>query len=378
MRRLFSISVLFLISILLFSSCSSSKKFVLKKEIDVNNTKNTNATLHPPIQVEEIADIDDVGYRSSGFIDDGIMYVGNLDGDVYAIDLNKKTKTRIIHLKNEAIEVAPYVKGSYLYIGTNKGNLYKINYEEKKIEKKLSLNAPIMNKIYFKNDTLYVICEDDTINAVDKDSLELVWRYSNGTPSILDIRSTAGILFLDDGMYSGFSDGSISKISYYGERMWYEQVGDGNMFIDADSTPKGNSKIFVSSVNGYTEALDITDGSVLWKRKISTYANMEENIYGLFIADENGQIIALDNDNGETMWNKKVSAEDNVYAIKLIGNCIYAVTRDGVLVVLDALKGKIMDIKELSGVFSGRFMFDGSKLYLISRDGTVYSISSKK
>ncbi len=374
MQKKLNIFILLIISIFMLSSCFSSSKFVLKKEHMLINKKTR---LHPPVKVEEIADVGDVGYRSSFFIYKGRLYVGNLEGDIYEVDLKNKQKTKIISLKGEAVESTPYAKNEFLYIGTDKANFYKINYIQKKVVKKVSFDFPIMNSVYERNGILYVISEDDTIRAVDPDDLGIIWKYSNGEPSVFDIRSTAGIMFADDGMYCGFSDGSVSKISYYGDKIWTSQIGEGSMFIDSDTTPNGSNRIFVSSVNGYTEALEPVDGSVLWKRKIPTYSNMEDNIFGLFLSDENGNIIALDNDNGETMWKKKISEDGNVYSLKLVGNYIYAITEKGVLVVLDALKGKVMDIVDLDENFSSRFVLYNDKLYTISRDGSIYSIESK-
>ncbi len=367
--------LIFLIGIVMLSACSSSKKLILHIE---EHPKNTNiSALHPPIRVKYITDVDDVGYKAELFAQNGKLYIGNIYGEIYEIDPKKETKREIIDLK-QPIEAAVYVNSNTLFAGTTKGVLYKIDIKNKKIIQKKQFAFPIMRNISLYKGKLYVITEDDKITCLNPDDLSIVWVYSNGEASELDIRSTAGILFSKTGIYTGFSDGSIAKISYKGDNLWTTQAGNGNMFIDADTTPKGDNVIFVTSVNGYTEALNSEDGEILWKRKISSYSNIQKNIFGVFMADENGDVLALDNDNGETIWKKKITNEGNVYAIKLIGNYVFALTDKGRLVVLDAIKGKIMDIKELDEEFSCHFTKNGNKLYIITRDGSVYSISSKK
>ncbi len=367
--------IIMLIGITLLTACSSSDKLVLKVE---KQPKVENATsLHPPMQIREIADIDDVGYKAKITCYKGKLFIGNLDGEIYIVNPQKESKREIIDLK-EPIESQIYVKDNFLYAGTTKGILYKIDYNKKKIEKKAQFDFPIMKSIYEKDGKLYIITEDDSIKCLNIDDLSLIWSYSNGEANILDIRSTSGILFKEDGIYAGFSDGSIVKISYKGEQIWASQVGNGDMFIDSDSTPKGDQTIFATSVNGYTEALSQIDGSILWKRKISSYSNIEKNIFGLFMADENGNIMALDNDNGETIWKKRITKDGNIYAISLVDKYIFALTNDGMLVVLDALRGKIMDIKDIGSNFSCNFTLSDNNLYVISRDGTIYEISSKK
>lgn len=367
--------VIFFIGVLLLSACSSSKKLVLHIE---EHPKNISiSTLHPPISVKYMTDIDDVGYKAKLFAQNGKLYIGNIYGEIYEIDPKKGNKREIIDLK-KPIEAAVFVDSNTLFAGTTKGVLYKIDIKNKKIIQKKQFGFPIMRNISLYNGKLYVITEDDTVTCLNPDDLSTVWVYSNGEANELDIRSTAGILFSKTGIYTGFSDGSIAKISYKGDNLWTTQAGNGNMFIDADTTPKGDNVIFVTSVNGYTEALSSEDGEILWKRKISSYSNIQKNIFGVFLADENGDVLALDNDNGETIWKKKITNEGNVYAIKLIGNYVFALTDEGRLIVLDAIKGKIMDIKELDENFSCQFTEIGDKLYIVARNGNVYSVSSKK
>ncbi len=364
-----------LIGVALLSACSGSKKLIL--HVEEHPKVATNMGLHPPVSIKSITNVDDVGYKAKLFAEGGKLYIGNLDGEIYEIDIKKEEKTLIADL-GKPIEAAVYVKNGTLFAATTKGVLYKIDIKNKKIIQKKQFDFPIMRNITVNNGKLYVITENDEIICLNPKNLGIIWSYSNGEAGELDIRSTAGIMFSHNGLYSGFSDGSIVKISYKGDNIWTTQAGEGNMFIDADTTPKGDNTIFATSVNGYTEALNPVDGTVLWKRKISSYSNIEENIFGLFMADENGDVIALDNDNGETIWKKKITNEGNVYAIKLIGNCVYALTDEGRLVVLDAIKGKIMDIKEIDDDFSCEFTKAGNKLFIISRDGSIYSISSKK
>ena len=367
--------ILFLIGIMILSSCSSSKKLILNVE---EHPKITNTyKIHPPVEYKDITSVDDVGYKASIFVYKGRLFVGNLDGEIYEIDPQKESKRKIIDVKSP-IEARVYVKNDMLFAGAVNGILYKIDIKTGKIIGKRQFDFPIMRNIYEKNGKLYVITEDDKISCLNPNDLSIVWIYSNGEANMLDIRSTAGLLFGNDGIYTGFSDGSVVKISYKGDQIWSAQAGEGSMFIDADSTPIGSQAIFITSVNGYTEAVSPVDGTVLWKRKISSYANMEENIFGLFMADENGDVLALDNDNGETIWKKRITDNGNVYAIFLTGNYLFALTDKGTLVVLDAVRGKIMDIKHLDDDFSCNITQSGDKLYLIGRDGNIYSISSEK
>ncbi len=377
MHKGLKISTVFIVVMLLFS-CSSNKKLILHVEEHAKAVNISSHSLHPPVRVKEILNVDDVGYKAKLFAKNGRLYIGNLYGEIYKINPKKETKKLIIDLK-EPVEAEVYVDNNTLFAATTKGVLYKIDLKTKKIILKKQFRFPIMRDIAIHNGKLYVITEDDAVTCLNPGNFNIIWIYTKGEANELDIRSTAGLLFAKNGIYTGFSDGSVVKISYKGDNIWTTQTGSGSMFVDADATPRGdNGVVFITSVNGYTDAVNPLDGTILWKRKISSYSNMQKNIFGLFIADENGDVIALDNDNGETIWKKKLTNTGNVYSIRLIGNYIFSLTNRGRLVVLDAVKGRIMDIKEINDDFSCYFTYMRNKLYIVSRDGNIYSISNEK
>ncbi len=376
LKWLKSIPILLTVALLVYS-CSSTKE--IKLRVEEKPPVAISSSLHPPFRIRKVANVGDVGYKALLVYHKGNLYIGNLDGKIFSINPKNGNKRIIARLK-QPVEAGVTIVGETLYAGTTKGTLYAISLKSGRIVAKKQFPFPIMRKIFYHSGKLYVFTEDDVISSLSEGDLSLLWRYSNGEPGRMDIRSTAGMLFGEDGIYTGFSDGSVAKISYNGDLIWSVQVGSGNMFIDSDATPSGGSKIFVTSVNGYTEALSAKDGSLIWKRKISGYSNLQENIFGLFLADSDGNVVALDNDNGETIWKKKLSNIYNIYALKLIGNRILvAVTGNGNLVALDAIRGKIMDIKRsIDSDISSHLLLVKGKLYLISRDGNIYEISSKK
>ncbi|AEA34292.1 PQQ-binding-like beta-propeller repeat protein [Hippea maritima] len=372
MRKIVSF-ILVLIAFAL-SSCSSSNKFVLK----VEEHKQLSQSLAPPIDYESVADVDNVGYKAYLTSHDGFLYIGNLDGEVYEIDPKKETKRLVVEFEDEPVEVALGVEGSYLFVGTNKGGLYKVDLKTGKVLAKRQFDFPVVGRIYTKSDKVYVTVENDTVYCLSDNDLSTVWKYTHGEFNMLDIRGFSGILFGDDGLYVGFDDGSVDKISYKGDQIWEAQVGEGNMFIDSDTTPvSSGGKIYITTTNGYTEAVSREDGSIVWKRKISTYSNIQQSIFGLYLADEEGNLYCLDKSGGETIWKTKLTDEGNIYSLKVIGRVVFALTQQGKLIALDYLNGKVLDIKDLGDEFSSGMLYCCDRLFVVSRDGEIYSIFSK-
>ncbi|WP_022670774.1 PQQ-binding-like beta-propeller repeat protein [Hippea alviniae] len=373
MRKTFSI-ILVIVAFIL-SSCSSSKKLVLK----VEEHKNIEQALTVPVDYSSIADIGDVGYKAELFNYNGYLYIGNLDGEVYKIDPKNGDKELVVEFDEQPIEAGVVVDGDYLFVGTTKGWLYKVDLKSKKVVAKRRFDFPVVGHLYIKDGNLYVVSENDILYCLDESDLKTVWKYAHGEPNMFDIRGFSGIYFGDDGLYIGFDDGSVDKVSYKGDQIWEAEVGEGSMFVDADTTPLLNGNIvYVSSVRGYTEALKTDDGSLVWKRKISSYSNMQANIFGLFLADDNGNVYCLDLSGGETIWKKRLTLEGNIYSLKLVGSILFALTSDGKLIALDPLTGKILDIKDIGGEFSSYMMLCCNKLFFVSRDGDIYAVFSKR
>ncbi len=373
MKRFISVLLLFFVGALLYS-CSSSKELILK----VQEYKRVAQPLSPPLDYKKIVNVDDVGYKAKLVSDGRFLYVGNLYGDIYKIDPEREKKKRVAKL-NQPIESAVSVDGKYIYVGTNRGYVFKIKKSNGTVVAKRQFPFPVLGEIYIKGERLYFFDENDVIYCLDKRNLETIWKYVHGQFNIMDIRGVSGIAFGSDGLYVGFDDGSVDKISYNGDQIWEIQVGKGSMFIDSDTTPIVNDDVvYVSSVRGFTEAVNAKNGEVLWKRRISSYSNMQLNIFGLFLADNNGNVFCLDNSNGETIWKVKLTNSGNIYAVKLVGSVLYALTDDGKLVALDSVNGKIMDILDIDEPFSCRITVCCGSMFVISRDGSVYSIYSKK
>ena len=375
MRRIFNVLGLLIVAVLFLSSCSSSDKLVLK----VEEHKVFSQNLTPPVDYSSVADVGDVGYKAKLVEYNGYLYIGNLDGEVYRIDPKNEDSDFIVEFDDEPIEANVAVDGNYLFVGTVKGWLYKVDLKSNKPVAKRRFDFPIVGNLYAKDGNLYLIKENDVVYCLNEDNLETIWKYAHGEPNMFDIRGFSGIYFADDGLYIGFDDGSVDKVSYKGDQIWEAEVGEGNMFVDADTTPLVEGDIvYVSSAKGYTEAVQADDGSLVWKRKISSYSNMQANIFGLFLADENGNLYCLDLSGGETIWKRKFSKEGNIYSIKLVGDVLFALTSEGKFIAIDPLTGKILDIKDIGNEFSSYMTLCCDKLFFVSRDGDVYSVFSER
>ena len=371
-KKLFKIPM-FLIAIMLFSACSS-KHFVLNVEQHPkNNGTISKDIVIPPVVVKKIINIGNMEYKTPVFVGADSIIAGNKDGRIYVVSVKNYKLRWTLDLK-APIQAEVYAD-KFIYAGTLDGNLYKISFSKKILWKKY-LEYPIVGSIKKSGNRLYVTTENNALYCINSDSGSVIWKFLKDY-NVLSVRGVSAVLN-KDGIYLGFNDGTISKLSENGDQIWEAEIGKGNLFVDVDAEPKDSSdKIFAVSVNGYMDALDKNSGDVIWKRKMSSYSNIAIGEFILFAADNSGSIFAIDSSSGEVLWKKKISDKVNVYALYLSGNYLYAIDNHGTLAVLDSLSGKVMDIKHISGEFDSNFFSYKGRLYIISRSGSIYTIYSR-
>lgn len=106
-------------------------------------------------------------------------------------------------------------------------------------------------------------------------------------------------------------------------------------------------KIFVATPKGQVAALNVTDGKLLWQRKLDvTIAGgpgVGENV--VFVGSQKGEVIALSEENGNELWRQKVSSEVLV-APQVQEGIVVIRTGDGKLFGLDKNTGNRLWVYE--------------------------------
>ncbi|MFA6032346.1 MAG: PQQ-binding-like beta-propeller repeat protein [Myxococcota bacterium] len=79
----------------------------------------------PPAPVEPQLQVGEFSY-SSPAISDGVIYIGNIDGFVYAVDA-KSGKLKWRYKTGDAVTSSPAVEGGVVYVGSNDNNIYALD-----------------------------------------------------------------------------------------------------------------------------------------------------------------------------------------------------------------------------------------------------------
>ncbi len=369
LKKINSFFLLFIIFALY--SCSNTKHIKLTvEEKPLPIAKQTNI-LSPPVKVEKIYSVGPVSYRSKIYIYQDTLFVGSLNKHLYMINL-KSNDIKRFDIK-EPVEAEVYAD-NYIYVGTTKGQLLKMDYKGNVVWKK-QFGFPIVGSIVENDSYLYVTTSNNTLYKINKLDGKIIWEFHRNTAP-MSVKGFSVPVVTNDAIYIGFNNGMLYKLTKNGDEIWEVKVGKGELFIDVDSKPElTSSHVYTTSTTGYTQSISINKGIDIWSKEISSFANLQISPYALFVANEKGGVEALDPQSGSIIWSKTLSYNYDVYSLYLSGNdYLFCLLSNGRLVVLNATNGKIMQIFNLGGLFDSKFTYYKKALYIISRNGSIYKI----
>lgn len=137
------------------------------------------------------------GQPSTGpSVDDNQVYVGTLDGSVYAFSLRKIRRLyqeqRLPQWSHEALvwryqagkEVTspPIVTGRVVNFSSRDGSLYSVSASDRKLIYQLETDAPIVAPLARSGKIQYMASEDFTFYALNVENGKVIWEFTSGLP----------------------------------------------------------------------------------------------------------------------------------------------------------------------------------------------------
>ncbi|MBW1870865.1 MAG: PQQ-binding-like beta-propeller repeat protein [Deltaproteobacteria bacterium] len=122
------------------------------------------------------------GITSTVWIEGGVIYFGSKDDHVYAIDV--KTGQNVIWKFKAGDDVlsSPKVNSGVLYVGSNDNNFYALDLKTGKEKCRFTAQGPIISfGVFYKNLVLFSGGQKDgRIYAINKDTCEKFFAYKTG------------------------------------------------------------------------------------------------------------------------------------------------------------------------------------------------------
>lgn len=190
----------------------------------------------PPVPT----DIGDFSY-SSPLLHHGALYLGNLDGRLYA--LNASTGELLwYHTTDGPITSSPRAHNDMLFFGSNDGNIYALRLSTRKVAWKYPTRDWVNSSPLIADGVLYIGSNDRTVLALDTQTGRKKWSFATEGPAISIPALYQNLVFAA----GGSGDGTLYAL----------QRSDGSLFwrfptggkIQSDPVVVGD-KLYLSSTD---------------------------------------------------------------------------------------------------------------------------------
>ncbi|MCX7943131.1 MAG: PQQ-binding-like beta-propeller repeat protein [Deltaproteobacteria bacterium] len=187
---------------------------------------------------------------SSPFIDGDILYVGNLDTYLYAVNINDGTM--VFRFKtDDGVTSSPVVENGIVYFGSNDKNIYAVDAKEgKKIYFKVETQGWINSSPRISGDRIYIGSNDKNMYVIDKKSGSVLGKFTAAGP-IISIPAIYKNLVIFAG---GQGDGTVYFVDINTLKSIFEYKTGGK--IESDPVIDGNV-VYITSTDRFTYAFRI-------------------------------------------------------------------------------------------------------------------------
>ncbi len=317
----------------------------------------------------------------------GRLYVGAVSGELHAYTLTGQDLYRFdLH---EAIECEPAldVDRDELYTGTERGELYALTPSKGLVRWKIETTGAIRRRPLLAGDAVYVITEEDVVEAYARADGSVLWRYEREPEEGFLVAGHAGLLLLDGGhLITAFNDGHVVSLDALDGHLQWDRDTSADVpetdagrprYTDVDSTPVSvGGMLFVGSFGAGLYALDPNNGSVLFRDRDWT------GVTGLAAADDNHGLIVVSADHGLAYYDPSVRAARWVRPAQRGSLGVPNVVRG--MIVLGESKGSLLAIEQATGNelsridaghgFVAATAIEAGRAYVVTNGGTLLAM----
>ena len=329
----------------------------------------------------------------------GAIYVGSLDGHVYALNANSgkllwkyPERGRIGQIYSR-----PGVAGSMLYVGSNNGHVYALNIANN-VRRRLAWQYPRgtgigpvrTSPVLLRSSGLIYVGSDAGRFYALTTSGVLRWEYPRPDKPALQgyIRSTPELV--DDVVWFGSDDGDVYALNAFnGMPKWRQQHVIGAALESSPSVSANGQVIYIGSEDGHVYFFDAATGRFI--RKYPSRGNIGAidsqpavGTNAVYVATDGGRVYAFDWKTGANYWRKEgvrlpIPIGKSGGAVVTGTGFVYVGSGDRVYCLLANDGGACPgwhSYATSSLVVSVPMVNNGGNIYIGTQDGKVYALTS--
>ena len=328
-----------------------------------------HGTLREPLEVLWKFSAKEGGFEGSAVIVAGVVYVGSLDGNLYAIDL-ASGKKKWAYKTELGFSASPAVAGGLVYVGDADGKFYCVDAKGD-LKWTFDAEAEIDSSANFHKGRVLFGSQDANLYCLDGRSGHLVWKYAIGdqircSPTVVGDRA--------------FVAGCDSKLHVV-DLTTGKAIGTVPIGAPTGSTPAVDGDYAYFGTEGATFfCIDYQQAKVVWTYKakrnmpLRSSAAIAENL--VIFGGRDKRVMALAKSDGMEQWSFATRARVDGSPV-VVGDRVFIGSADGRLYGFD-LKGNKVWEYEAGSQFTASPAVADDRLVIGNTDGTLFCFGRSK
>lgn len=328
------------------------------------------------------------GGWSGPVVADGVLYIGSMNGGMWALgsaDGIKLWETPLTASAPPALACAPSaptvaiystpaVEGDLVYIGAYNGKVYAFNSAAgalRWVYPREGYLQPIVGSPIIAAGTLYIGCSDGKLYALDAATGDWKWAFQAdgkiwSTPALDSSRA-----------YIGSLGGKLYTVDVTeGKEVWAFEAQGAII-----STPLISAGfIYIGSFDHYLYALDSLDGRMIWKFPGSDWFWARPSIYQdtIYAGCLDGKVYAIyatGEKRGEEKWHYSTGGPISSSPV-MVDDLLVVASEDGQVYVLRADNGGLERMITIGSPIKTPLYAEGDKVYVHAQDHSLRAIEA--
>ena len=320
--------------------------------------------------------------ESTAAVVDGTVYIGALDGLLYAIDAQTGEK-KWTYQASGPIKASPSINNGVIYFGDGEGVFHAMDINNRQVKWLVHTEGEIISSANFVGDRVLFGSYDGFLYCLNRENGELLWKfetegYVHGTPGVWtqptnesgDVRNFAIVTGCD----------SYLRVLNIDDGTQTQQVNLG-AYVGASPAISDNH-IYCGTYGSEILGVNLDNGEIAWryrhpKRRFPFFASAALTEDMVIIGGRDKMVHALSPETGEPLWTYTAKSRIESSAV-IVGKRVFFGTTRGTLIALDISTGKsVWEFATGSSIVASPSVANG-RLYIGTDDGILYCFGENK
>jgi outer membrane protein assembly factor BamB len=273
-----------------------------------------------------------------------------------------------IFTTSAAVDGSPTVAGGIVYVGDDNGNLYAIDADTGALRWKLPTGSSVVSRPAVVDGTVYVGSSNEDVYALNAATGAIRWKRDTGGAVDSGLAVTDGVVYVGNDNNEVFAlDAATGAVG------WTRRTGDN---VTTNPAVSGGT-VYVGCEDDSVYALDAATGAVRWRRTTGGQVNSSPAISAgvVFVGSDDGKVYALNAATGSVEWTRSTGGKvDSAPAVA--DGVVFVGSDDGDVYALDSATGSVEWTRPTGGEVDSGPAVSGGTVFVGSVSGDVYALDS--